>query len=330
MRGNGITGARNVPGFHSGVPMLMVCSCYSATPFNPGIIVTTPPTFKTPSLLLSIAVLLVAMVSIQLGAALAKKLFPLVGASGTTALRLGIGALILLVIWRPWRVRPSRREARMIGVYGLVMGLMNLSFYTSLTRIPLGIAVAVEFTGPLTVAMLASRRAVDFVWILLAVLGLLALLPLGQDARPLDPVGIGLALVAGVCWALYIVVGQKAGLAHGGQTVAIGTAIGALAVLPVGLAQAGLSLFSPSILPLACAVAVLSSALPYSLEMFALTRLPTRTFGVLMSIEPALGALSGLVFLGESLTALQWGAAACIMAASAGSAATSRPAASLP
>jgi inner membrane transporter RhtA len=309
--------------------MVMVCSCYSATPFDPEIIVTTPSTFKAPSPLLSIAVLLVAMVSIQLGAALAKKMFPLVGASGTTALRLVIGALILLVVWRPWRARPSWREARMIGVYGVVMGVMNLSFYTSLTRIPLGIAVAVEFTGPLTVAMLASRRAVDFVWILLAVLGLGALLPLGHDARPLDPVGIGLSLVAGVCWALYIVVGQKAGASHGGHTVAIGTAIGALTVLPVGLAHAGLALFSPSILPLACAVAVLSSALPYSLEMFALTRLPTRTFGVLMSIEPALGALSGLVFLGETLTAIQWGAVACIMAASAGSAATSRSAAPL-
>ncbi len=300
-------------------------SCQCDQPSNvdtPWIIVTTRPTFNNPSLALSISGLLVAMISIYCGAALAKQMFPLVGASGTTALRLAIGALILLVVWRPWRVRPSWREARTILVYGLVMGWMNLFFYTSLTRIPLGIAVAVEFTGPLTVAMLASRRMVDFIWIALAALGLLALLPLGLDAKSLDPAGIGFALAAGVCWALYIVVGQKAGSSHGGQSVAIGTAIGALAVLPVGLGHAGLALFSPSILPLACGVAVLSSALPYSLEMFALTRLPTRIFGVLMSMEPALGAICGLVFLGESLTAIQWGAVACIMAASAGSAAT--------
>ena len=274
-------------------------------------------------MLVPLAMLLVAMVSFQIGAALAKQLFPVVGAAGATALRLAIAALILLVVWRPWRLRPTPREARIIAVYGLAMGAMNYCFYTSLTRIPLGIAVALEFTGPLALAMASSRRAVDFVWIALAVLGLLALLPLGHDARALDPAGIGFALAAGVGWAVYIVSGRRAGHSHEGQTAAIGTLIGALALLPIGIVHAGLGLLSPSILPLACGVALLSSALPYSLEMYALTRVPTRTFGVFMSMDPALGAVSGLVFLGESLTLIQWSAIACIMAASAGSAVTS-------
>ncbi len=285
---------------------------------------TTRPAFKPHSLVLSVSLLLVAMVSLQIGAALAKRLFPLVGAAGATSLRLAIAALILLAVWRPWRVRPTPREAGTILVYGLSLGFMNFMFYSSLSRIPLGIAVALEFTGPLALAMATSRRALDFAWIVLAALGLLALLPLGHDSKPLDTLGILLSLGAGACWAIYIVAGQKAGSAHGGQTAAIGTLIGALSIVPIGLAQAGMTLFSPAILPLACAVAVLSSALPYSLEMLALMRLPTRTFGVLMSMEPALGALSGLVLLHETLTAIQWGAIACIMSASAGSAATSR------
>jgi inner membrane transporter RhtA len=264
------------------------------------------------------------MVSIQIGAAVAKQLFPVVGAAGATALRLAFGALMLLAVWRPWRLRPTAREARTILIYGLAMGWMNYFFYLSLDRIPLGISVALEFTGPLAVAMSTSRRAVDFAWIALAALGLLALLPLAHESQPLDPLGIGFALAAGMCWALYIVFGQKAGNVHGGQTAALGTLAGAIAIVPIGIGHAGMSLLAPAILPAACAVALLSSALPYSLEMYALTRLPTRTFGVLMSIEPALAALSGLVFLREELSAIQWAAIASIMFASAGSAATSR------
>jgi inner membrane transporter RhtA len=202
------------------------------------------------------------------------------------------------------------------------MGWMNFFFYLSLNRIPLGIAVALEFTGPLAVALATSRRPIDFVWIALAAMGLLALLPLGLESKPLDPAGIGFALAAGLCWGLYIVFGQKAGNAHGGQTAALGTLAGAIAIVPIGIGHAGMALLSPAIVPTACVVALLSSALPYSLEMYALTRLPTRTYGVLMSGDPALGALSGLVFLGESLSIIQWGAIASIMLASAGSAAT--------
>ena len=280
--------------------------------------------FKPHSVVLPVAVLIVAMFCFQIGAALAKQLFPIVGALGTTALRLGLASLMLLMVWRPWRVRPNAREARTIVMYGLAMGWMNLFFYLSLNRIPLGIAVALEFTGPLAVAIATSRRAIDFAWIALAAAGLVVLLPWGRESKPLDPAGIAYALAAGVCWALYIVFGQKAGNEHGGQTAALGTLAAAIVIMPIGIAQSGTALLSPALLPTACAMALLSSALPYSLEMYALTRLPTRTFGVLMSANPALGALSGLIFLGETLSIVQWGAIASIMFASAGSAATSR------
>jgi inner membrane transporter RhtA len=272
---------------------------------------------------LPILVLALAMLSFQVGAALAKSMFPVVGATGTTALRLLFGAAILMVFWRPWRMRLSLREARVIGIYGLAMGCMNLLFYSSLRSIPLGIAVALEFTGPLALAMFASRRPLDFLWILLAVGGLLGLLPMGGAAQRVAPAGILLALGAGVCWAIYILAGRRAGAAHGGATTALGVLIGALAIVPLGLAENGLHLFAPAILPAAFGVAILSSALPYSLEMYAMPRIATRTFGVLMSGDPALAAVSGWIFLSEHLTALQWLAITCVAIASAGSAFTS-------
>jgi inner membrane transporter RhtA len=293
---------------------------------DPKIIVTPRPLFKPYSIALSVLVLIVAMASFQVGAVLAKGLFPLVGVSGTTAQRLALSSVMLLAVWRPWRMRPTAREARSLVIYGLALGWMNLFFYLALSRIPLGIAVSLEFTGPLAVAIAASHRVVDFLWVSLAAIGIAALLPLGLTSAPLAPAGVAYALAAGGCWALYILFGRKAGSVHGGGTVALGTLIGALVIVPIGAAEAGAALLSPAVLPTACALALLSSALPYSLEMFALTRLPTRTFGVLMSLSPALGALSGLVFLGERLTPLQWAAVGCIMLASGGTAATSRPA----
>jgi inner membrane transporter RhtA len=294
--------------------------------------VTSSFRFKSPStppraLLAPLASLLVAMLSVQIGAALVKGLFPQVGVAGATSLRLAIASLMLLAVWRPWRKLPKARETRSLLIYGVAMGVMNLCFYSALTRIPLGITVALEFTGPLAVAMAASRRAVDFVWVALAALGLVALLPLGLGHAPLSPAGIAFALAAGACWALYIIFGQKAGSLHGGMTAALGTVIGAIVIIPFGVAQAGAALLDPKLLPVACGVALLSSALPYSLEIFALTRLPTRTFGVLMSGEPALGALSGWCFLHERLSLVQWAAVASIMLASAGSTLTSRRAA---
>jgi inner membrane transporter RhtA len=283
--------------------------------------VTPSASFKSYSIALPVGVLAIAMISVQIGAALVKGLFPAAGVAGATTLRLVLASMILSAIWRPWRLRPTAREARSILVYGIAMGCMNYCFYSALSRIPLGIAVALEFTGPLAVAIASSHRAVDYLWVMLAALGLLVLLPLGHHS--ISGVGIAFALGAGLFWALYIVFGRKAGTAHGGVTTAMGTVVGALVIAPIGVMQAGSSLVDPALLPVALGVAILSSALPYSLEMFALTRIPTKTFGVLMSAEPALGALSGFAFLHERLSLIQWAAIASIMAASAGSAATS-------
>jgi inner membrane transporter RhtA len=264
-----------------------------------------------------------AMVCFQLGSVMAKGLFPVLGASGVASLRLALASAMLVAVWRPWRMRFNLKEARTILVYGLAMGWMNFFFYLSLRDIPLGIAVALEFSGPLVVAVLSSRRVSDFLWILMAALGLAALLPIGLGAKSLPASGVAYALAAGACWALYIVFGRKAGAAHGGPTTALGMLIGAIVIVPIGLVHSGTQLFSPAILPTAIGIALLSSALPYSLEMFALPRVPASTFGVLMSLDPAFGALSGLWFLGESLTLMQWAAIASIMVASAGSASMS-------
>jgi inner membrane transporter RhtA len=267
-----------------------------------------------------IATLIAAIICFQVGATVAKGLFPVVGAAGTTALRTGFASLMLVIVWRPWRMRFGWAEARTIGIYGLSLAWMNLLFYSSLETIPLGIAVAIEFIGPLAVAFADSRRPIDYVWILLAVVGLLALLPLGRGATPLSLVGIAYALGAGVCWALYIIYGRRAGAAHGGQTTALGMLMAALIVVPIGLHGNGMKLFSPSILPVALIVALISSALPYSLEMIAMPKIQPRTLGVLMSLDPAFGAVAGLLFLSEHLTYLQWAAVGSIVVASAGSA----------
>ncbi|QBF26124.1 threonine/homoserine exporter RhtA [Pseudomonas tructae] len=268
--------------------------------------------------LFPIGLLLIAMASIQSGASLAKSMFPVVGAQGTTTLRLIFASIIMLLLLRPWRAKLSASTLRTVIIYGMALGGMNFLFYMSLRTVPLGIAVALEFTGPLAVALYASRRAVDFLWIGLAVIGLLLLIPIGQTGAGIDLVGAGYALGAGVCWALYILYGQKAGAENGIQTAALGVMIAALFVAPFGIAHAGSALLTPALLPIALGVAILSTALPYSLEMVALTRLPTRTFGTLMSIEPAFGALCGLLFLGEVLSVAQWLAIAAIITASVG------------
>ncbi|QXH49773.1 threonine/homoserine exporter RhtA [Pseudomonas fakonensis] len=270
------------------------------------------------TLLFPIGLLLIAMASIQSGASLAKSMFPVVGAQGTTTLRLIFASIIMLLILRPWRARMDASTWRSVIIYGMALGGMNFLFYMSLRTVPLGVAVALEFTGPLTVALLASRRTLDFIWIALAVAGLLLLIPVGQTGANIDPIGALYALGAGVCWALYILYGQKAGAENGIQTAALGVVIAALFVAPIGIVHAGSALLTPALLPVALAVAVLSTALPYSLEMVALTRMPARTFGTLMSIEPAFGALSGLLFLGEKLSLWQWLAILAIITASVG------------
>jgi inner membrane transporter RhtA len=270
-----------------------------------------------------IATILVAMVSIQSGAALAKQLFPVVGAAGASALRLVFAAAILLLVWKPFgrnrrhSISPAVRRA--VVFYGVSLGTMNLLFYFALERIPLGLAVAFEFCGPLTIALIRSRRALDVLWVICAVSGLALLLPLGNTAR-LDPVGVTFALGAGVCWALYIVFGQAAGAAmHGGTAVALGMLIAAIIVVPVGVITAGRSLLSWEVARTAIAIAILSSALPYSLEMYALKRMQAQVYGVLISIEPAIVALSVLFFLSEKLSSLPCVGIGFIMVASTGS-----------
>jgi inner membrane transporter RhtA len=273
---------------------------------------------------LAIGVLLISMVSYQCGASLAKHLFPVVGAQGATAYRLGISALIMLAWRKPWRRLEPKRDWRALWTYGLAMGAMNLLFYLSLRTIPLGIAVALEFTGPLALALAGSRRWLDFVWIALVLGGLALLLPLRSAMQPLDRAGVLYALAAGIGWALYIVWGRKAGAAYGADAATLGTSIGALVVIPFGIAHAGTALLSPTLLPYAIGVAVLSSALPYSLEMMALTRLSTRTFSTLLSLEPAVAAIAGVALLGETLSLLQWLAIVAIIVAAAGTALSSQ------
>lgn len=273
---------------------------------------------------LPILVIIIAMISIQSGASLAKSLFPLVGAPGVTALRLALGTLILVVVFKPWRLRFAPEQRLPLLLYGLSLGAMNYLFYLSIQHIPLGVAVALEFTGPLAVALFGSRRPLDFVWVALAVLGLWFLLPLGQDVSQIDPMGALLALGAGACWAVYILTGQRAGEEHGPATVAMGSLIAAVVFVPIGMIQASDTLFQWALLLPGLGIAILSTALPYSLEMIALTRMPSKTFGTLMSMEPALAALSGMVFLGEMLTLVQTLALGAIILASMGSTLTMR------
>lgn len=258
------------------------------------------------------------------GAAFAKSLFPVVGAPGIAALRIGFAAMLLLAVWRPWRTRLDRAAVAWLLAYGAALGLMNLVIYLSFQRIPIGIAVAIEVTGPLAVVLLGSRRPFDFAWAALAIVGLVLLTPLTSAldmSGALDPLGVALALLAAMCWALYIVFGKRvSALVPAGPAVAIGMAVAALLTVPLGIAEAGSALFQPATLAAGAAVALLSSAIPYSVEMAALRRLPQRAFGILVASGPALAALAGWALLGESLTILQLTAIACIIAASLGGA----------
>ena len=270
-----------------------------------------------------IAGLLVSMASVQSGASIAKTLFPIAGAGGVVAVRVGFGAILLCLALRPWRLRVRRKSWPPLVAYGVSLGMMNFLFYQALDRLPIGVAVAVEFTGPLTVAVFTSRRTIDFLWIAIAAAGLALLLPLLHQPNVSVP-GILFALGAAACWALYIVFGQQVGHRLGPQGVALGSLIAAGLIVPIGLLDATAMVFSRAVLLPGLAVAALSTALPYSLEMIALARLPTRTFSVLMSLEPAFGALAGLLLLGERLTAVQWSAILLIIAASTGAATLAR------
>ena len=280
------------------------------------------------SALMPVLALLAAMVSTYVGAAIAKHHFPQVGSQGVTALRVGLAACMLLAWRKPWRRPLARADIPNLLVYGLMLGCMNLLIYGAFARFPIGIAVAIEVTGPLMVVLAGSRRAMDFAWLACAVLGLWLLLPHGvhtaAQAAPLDPLGVLLAAGAALCWAMYIVFGKRVSTLQGGQAVAWGMLAAALFTVPVGFAHAGTALLAPGVLAAGLGVALLSSAVPYSLEMAALQRLPRRVFGILVSASPALSALAGWLVLGERLAGIQWLAIAMIIAASAGAAATHR------
>jgi len=201
---------------------------------------------------------------------------------------------------------------------------MNLLFYMSLRTIPFGVAVAIEFSGPLMVAMLSSRKPIDFLWLVLAMVGLGLLLPFGHDVASLDPQGVMYALAAAICWGAYIVLGKRLSHLHAGHTVALGLSVAAITVVPFGIWHAGSALLQPHILLFGLGVAAISSAVPISLEMVALKRLPQETFGIMTSMEPAVAALMGLLMLNEHLSGLQWLAIGCIMLAAAGSSVTAR------
>ncbi|MBQ4834814.1 MULTISPECIES: EamA family transporter [Pseudoalteromonas] len=268
--------------------------------------------------LYAIACLLLAMVTIQSGASIAKQLFPYVGPEGTTAYRLGFSALILCLIFRPWRKLPA--NWRPVILYGLSLGIMNLTFYYAIERIPLGIGVALEFTGPLAVALFSSKRKRDYLWVLLAIAGIIMLLPNMSEVDGLDPVGVILALVAGAFWAGYIIFGKKTGgQSSGGMAVTLGMSVAALAIVPYGVISQGSALLDWSLIPLGIAIGLLSSALPYSLEMVALRNMPAQGFSIMMSLEPAVAALAGLLILGELLTFSQWIAIILVITASLGS-----------
>lgn len=272
-----------------------------------------------------------SVVALGVGTSFAKQLFPVVGSLGTTALRVGFSALLLLLIWRPWRKPLSRAEVMSLIRYGVALGCMNLMFYQSLKTIPFGVAVAIEFSGPLTLAVFTSRQRIDFLWIALAIAGLALLLPFGNisidgnDAQALNPEGVLCALVAAVFWAAYILFGKRVGHLHAGHSVSLGLSVAAITVVPFGIWHAGSALWQPQILLAGLVVGAISSAIPISLEMVALKRLTPGAFGVMTSMEPAVAALLGLLVLNEQLTAPQWLAIGLVMCAAAGSAATSQP-----
>jgi inner membrane transporter RhtA len=265
----------------------------------------------------SIALVFAAIVSVQAGAAVAIELFAELGPVGTVVARLVFSALVLLALWRP-SLRTLRGDgARDAVLFGLALAGMNTSFYLALDRIPLGIAVTLEFVGPLGVAFAASRQRSDLLWAALAAIGILLLSP--APGSGIDAPGALLALLAGAFWAAYIVLSQRVGQAFpGGSGLAIAMTIAALLVLPAGVADAGSALLRPELLAIGFAVAMLSSAIPYSIELEALRRLPRGVFGVLMSLEPAVAAGLGFLLLGQDLAARELVAIAFVVAASAG------------
>lgn len=265
-----------------------------------------------------------SVLGFQLGAAIVTPLFATIGAQGASALRLGLAACLLGAVLRPWRGPVPRAALGWTFGYGFGLAGLNLFFYLAIRTLPLGVTVAVEFLGPLSLAVLGSRRPADLAWAALAGLGMLCLVPTAEAGGTRDLAGFGFALLSAASWAVYILCGRRAG-ALGHRAVAIGVAVAALTVLPLGIAHAGGALLRPDVLGLGLVVALVSGCLPYGLEMVAMKRLPTRVFGILMSLEPAAGALFGALLLGQHLSGLQMAAIAAVMAASVGTTLSAGP-----
>jgi inner membrane transporter RhtA len=262
---------------------------------------------------------LVAVSSVQFGAALAKTIFDEAGPAGTVFLRVLFAAIVLMAVWRPALRGRTRAEWRLIALFGLSLAAMNLAYYEALERIPLAITVTIEFVGPLGVAIAGSRRPLDLAWVLLAAGGILLLSDFGS--ADLDALGVALALVAGCFWAAYILLSVRVGhVFPGASGLALAMVAASAMLAPVGVADAGSALLAPEVLAAAAAVAMLSSAIPYTLEMEALRRMPAGVFGVMMSIEPAVAALAGFIVLDEGLATRELVAILLVVAASAGAA----------
>jgi inner membrane transporter RhtA len=267
----------------------------------------------------AVGLVLAAAGSLQVGAAFAVTLFDDLGPAGAAFLRLAFAAIVLWAIWRPRMRSHPPRDLRLAAAFGVALGLMNWSIYESIDRIPLGVAVTIEFAGPLLVAVIGSRRPLDGLWIVLAAAGILLLADPGSGS--IDTLGVVFALTAAACWMAYIYLSKRTGQTFpGGSGLALAMAVGALIVLPAGVIQGGSALAEPDLLASALVVALASSVLPYSLELEALRRLPEAVFGVLMSLEPAVAALAGFVVLGQDLGARELVAIAMVVAASAGAA----------
>jgi inner membrane transporter RhtA len=270
-----------------------------------------------------------AQISMNLGAAIGKDLFSLLSPEAVAALRTGLAAILLLLLAQPWKARLTARHALWVGLYGLALGGMNLLIYWAFERLPIGVAVAIEICGPLAVVLIGSRSLPDFAWLALAITGLLLLVPWPGSEAPLDVAGLSFAAGAAACWALYIVFGKQASGVDNRTAVALGMAAACIITFPVGLPEALPGLFVPTIFLTGLALALLSSALPYLLELKALEGLSPRAFGVVTSSAPAIAAVVGFVLLGEKLAPLQWLAIALLIGASAGCALCSaRPPAS--
>jgi inner membrane transporter RhtA len=269
------------------------------------------------------------ILSIQIGAAVAVGLFDEVGPAGVVFLRAIVSALLLGLIWRPG-MEIVRQAPRLLLVFGIALAGMNLCFYEAIDRIPLGTAVTLEFIGPLTAALITSRRRLDWAWAALAGVGIL-LLTGGISGDELDLVGVVLALGAGFFWGSYILLGKRmGGTFEGGRGLAVAMALSAVLTAPFGIAGGGTELLDPYILLAGLGVGVMSSAVPFTLELEAMKRLPSNVFGVMMSLEPAVAATAGLVLLGQSMVPREALAILLVMAASAGALWSSRPTAPVP